>query len=81
MRTSGARRLMECRSSAYGWRPTTLSDRGGSVQVCWNGGRPRTSALAVSGVAVTERSEGNLRSGLTDARVSRESVQEARPRL
>src|SRR3954453_13420522 len=34
---------------------------------CWDGGRPRRSALADPEAYVTERSEGNPRSGLTGA--------------
>jgi hypothetical protein len=34
---------------------------------CWSGGRPRRSAFAGTAVSVTERSEGNPRSGLTGA--------------
>jgi hypothetical protein len=34
---------------------------------CWDGGRPRRSAFAGAAASVTERSEGNLRSGLTGA--------------
>jgi hypothetical protein len=32
---------------------------------CWSGGRPRSRALAGGQASVTERSEGNPRSGLT----------------
>jgi hypothetical protein len=32
---------------------------------CWDGGRPRRSAFAGSAVSVTERREGDPRSGLT----------------
>jgi hypothetical protein len=43
---------------------------------CWNGSRPRRSDLAGPEVAVTERSEGNPRSGLTDADGSATSATE-----
>jgi len=43
---------------------------------CWDGSRPRRSALAGPEVAVTERSEGNPRSGLTDADGSATSATE-----
>jgi hypothetical protein len=37
---------------------------------CWDGGRPRSGAFAGAAVSVTERSEGNPRSGLTGADVA-----------
>jgi hypothetical protein len=48
------------RVEAYdGSRPRRLCSR------CWNGGCPRRSAFAGAAESVTERSEGNPRSGLT----------------
>jgi hypothetical protein len=42
-------------------RPRRLCSR------CWEGGCPRSRAFAGAAASVTEQSEGNPRSGLTDA--------------